>query len=262
MRNPKSLPYDFVSSVALAILEFINFKGPSGVRKLRDEGHFNPTTVAPILEELVKLGLLWRESKPKARPGNPLPYHITLDGVRVAVPNWPRMTTSERLTSTHRDNYADLIVDMVLHEQPTDLLASQEQSTIPQLLVPQKPPHGIDPELYGSVFEMARSTDRVNRGAPVWASWLVLCAHDLELYRKIFLTPIHALEAGFARAAIPEEPGVTKSAIWLILFILGVTLIGVGQWLGMIPLVIDGMMYYFDYVRNPRQRNRYLGVGL
>ena len=47
------MPYDFVSPIALEILEFINSNGPSGVRKLRDEGHFNPTTVAPVLEELV-----------------------------------------------------------------------------------------------------------------------------------------------------------------------------------------------------------------
>ncbi|HEV2119829.1 MAG TPA: hypothetical protein VGS11_06985 [Candidatus Bathyarchaeia archaeon] len=64
------------------------------------------------IDMLMKWIIAPSEKKPKARPGNPLRYRLTLDVGEIAIPNWPRTTVQERLMSTHRDNYAALILDL------------------------------------------------------------------------------------------------------------------------------------------------------
>lgn len=86
----------------------MNQHGPSTIRRLIAEGHYNYYTIKPVLDELAANGFLRKDDKPLAKPGNPIRYHLTTKAMPVINKNWNLLTVLERSAATHRDNFSDL----------------------------------------------------------------------------------------------------------------------------------------------------------
>jgi DNA-binding PadR family transcriptional regulator len=158
---------------ARSLLAWINRHGPTTIRRFIDDGGFNYTTIKPVLDELVEKGLLKKDEKPRARPGNPVYFHLTPDGVSLVVVYWTEMSVIERVKATHIENLQDLGVIEDLKKYDSQQLSSRQREAANSFPIMEAlaPYPGVSPEFYAAYSTPVSSEDPILRNLGTQAYW-------------------------------------------------------------------------------------------